>query len=178
MRRGPDIQGRAGEIQLGKRQVNSRLIARSCSAAALAWPPPYPLAEGAWAGEGGRGGLGILKARWHTAHIKYTSDSLVLPCMYPSRPHTCAAPPTHGKLLPQASVTNASHAPPPPCTPAHRSRPGGRSWGFLSSPGSSRSLGRPAPALGSLGGLSPHLQFPPSALGKCLPLDFPPFFFH
>lgn len=50
MKRGLDRQDWAGEIHLGKRQVDCRLIARSCSAAALAWPPLHPLAEGAWRG--------------------------------------------------------------------------------------------------------------------------------
>lgn len=166
---GPGRGNPTGE-EAGQFQANCEVLFRCCPGLAAS----LPLSRGSM----GRGkGVGILKARRHTAHIKHTSHSLVLPCMYPSRPHTRAAPPTHGKLLPQASVTNASHAPPPPCTPAHRSRPGGWSCGFLSSPGSSRSLGRPAPALGSLGGLSPHLQLPPSALRKCLPLDSPPFFF-
>ena len=139
---GPGRGNPTGE-EAGQFQANCEVLFRCCPGLAAS----LPLSSGSLGG--GWGGLGILKACWHTAHIKYTSDSLVLPCMYPSRPHTCAAPPTHGKLLPQASVTNASHAPPPPCTPAHRSRPGGRSWGFLSSPGSSRSLGQPAPALGT-----------------------------
>lgn len=166
---GPGRGNPTGE-EAGQFQANCEVLFCCCPGLAAS----LPLSRGSM----GRGkGVGILKARRHTAHIKHTSHSLVLPCMYPSRPHTRAAPPTHGKLLPQASVTNASHAPLPPCTPAHRSRPGGWSCGFLSSPGSSRSLGRPAPALGSLGGLSPHLQLPPSALRKCLPLDSPPFFF-
>ena len=160
MRRGPGRGNPTGE-EAGHFQANCEVLFRCCPVLAAS----LPLSKGSlgW----GR----ILKARWHTTHIKHTSDSLVLPCMYPSRPHTHAAPPTHRDPLPQASVTNTSHTPPPPCSLAHGSQPGGRSWGVLSSPGSSRSLGRPAPALGRLGGLSPHLQLPPSTLGKCLPLD-------
>ena len=167
---GPGRGNPTGE-EAGQFQANCEVLFRCCPGLAAS----LPLSRGSM----GRGkGVGILKARRHTAHIKHTSHSLVLPCMYPSRPHTRAAPPTHGKLLPQASVTNASHAPPPPCTPAHRSRPGGWSCGFLSSPGSSRSLGRPAPALGSLGGPLPAFAVASFRSEEMPASGFPPFFFH
>ena len=102
MRRGPDIQGRAGEIQLGKRQVNSRLIARSCSAAALAWPPPNPLAEGAWAGEGGAGHFeGSLAHRPHQVHFRLTGAPLYVPLQ---AAHVCS--PTYTW---EAASTSISH---------------------------------------------------------------------
>lgn len=171
MRRGLDRQDWAGEIHLGKRQVDCRLIARSCSAAALAWLPLYPLAEGAWRGAHFEGSL----AHTPTSSTLQTHWCSLI-CTPPGRTHV--QPHLHTGICFHTHQSQTHH------TPHRRRAPGSQKptrrteLGLSQQP---RVIKEPRPAcsgLGESGGLSPHLQLPPSTLGKCLPLDPTPFFVH